>query len=259
MATGQWLRGSSLRIDAGEQFEDGGTVPRAAFEGAAELIGEMADHGGDRSDSALPSVRHMRPGGPGRPHPGDDNGHVTVPAGQPPTPPPSDNDALFAAVYLQLHAIAQRLLAGERTGHTLQPTALLHEAWLRLQDNDAPPPDREAFVRAAAGSMRRILVEHARARGRQKRGGDAQRREFDPDLAAVADAEPETVLAVDGALARLETVDPGLARHVELRVFAGLSHPQIAQALGVSLRTVERNWRLARAWLQQALGGNHGP
>jgi RNA polymerase sigma factor (TIGR02999 family) len=190
-------------------------------------------------------------------HDHGDNALVTAPAEPPPAPPPGGG-ALFAAVYQQLHAIAQRLLEGERTGHTLQPTALLHEAWLRLQHNDAPPPDRESFVRAAAGSMRRILVEHARARGRHKRGGGKMRSEFDPDLVMVAEAEPETVLAVDDALARLEGVDPGLVRHVELRVFAGLSHPQIAQTLGVSLRTVERNWRLARAWLQQALGGGDG-
>src|SRR5688572_16886508 len=95
---------------------------------------------------------------------GCENGRVPQ---DPPQDQPKDQEGLFATIYGELRGIARRLLEGERSGHTLQPTALLHEAWLRLQRNVEAPPDRDAFVRAAAGSMRRILVEHARGRGRE--------------------------------------------------------------------------------------------
>lgn len=163
----------------------------------------------------------------------------------------------FAAVERELHGIAARLLQAERTGHTLQPTALLHEAWLRLAGARLPWRDRAHFVQAAASSMRRILVEHARARAAEKRGGGAQRVTLAPELLECA-AGPGDVVAVDEILRRLAALDPELGRIVELRVFGGLAHPEIAEVLHTSLRTVERGWRLARAFLQRELGGGDG-
>ncbi|MBK8976141.1 MAG: RNA polymerase subunit sigma-70 [Planctomycetes bacterium] len=169
------------------------------------------------------------------------------PGGEPPA------DDLYAAVERELHAIAARLLRGERADHTLQPTALLHEAWLRLADRRTPWLDRTQFVRAAAGTMRRVLVDHARARGREKRAGDAQRVTLATALLDVRDGEAD-LLVVDDLLRRLGELDPELAQIVELRVFGGLAHAEIAAALGCSLRSVERGWRLARAFLCRELG-----
>ncbi len=164
-------------------------------------------------------------------------------------------DGLFLAVETELHAIASRLLRGERADHTLQPTALMHEAWLRLANVHAPFTDRGHFVRAAAGTMRRVLVDHARARTRDKRGGDVDRITLAPELLETSGA-PEDLLAVDEAMRALAALDPELERIVELRVFGGLSHPEIAASMGQSLRSVERAWRLARAVLRRTLGGD---
>lgn len=161
--------------------------------------------------------------------------------------PPAD---LFLAVERDLHAIAERLLRGERRNHTLQPTALLHEAWLRLGEVRNPWQDRTQFIHAAVGTMRRVLVDHARARQRNKRAAGGQRVTLAPELLE-AGADPGDVLVVDELLARLVAVDPDLVRLVELRVFGGLSHPEIAKVLGWSLRAVERGWRLARAYLRR--------
>jgi RNA polymerase sigma factor (TIGR02999 family) len=169
---------------------------------------------------------------------------------QAPLQPDAD---LYRTVERELHGIAARLLQGERVNHTLQPTALMHEAWLRLVGVHQPWRDRMHFVRAAAGTMRRVLVEHGRARGRVKRGAGAApvtlSTEFHPHA-----APPDDVLAVDEALQRLAALDPELERIVELRVFGGLEHQEIATVTGSSLRTVERGWRLARAFLCRALG-----
>lgn len=161
--------------------------------------------------------------------------------------PPAD---LFVAVERDLHAIAERLLRGERKDHTLQPTALLHEAWLRLGAVQNPWRDRTHFIHAAAGTMRRVLVDHARARQRDKRAAGGQRITLAPELLE-AGADSGDVLVVDDLLARLVAVDPDLVRLVELRVFGGLGHAEIAEVLGCSLRSVERGWRLARAYLRQ--------
>lgn len=162
-------------------------------------------------------------------------------------PPPPDP---FPEVEPELHAIAARLLRGERRNHTLQPTALLHEAWLRLSAVHNPWQDRAHFLRAAAGTMRRVLVDHARARQRDKRFQAGERITLAPDLLE-AGAEPADLLVVDDLLQRLHAVDPELVRVVELRVFGGLGHDEIAAVLGTSLRTVERSWRLARAYLRR--------
>jgi RNA polymerase sigma factor (TIGR02999 family) len=171
------------------------------------------------------------------------------------SPSPADapqGGELYATLERELHGIAARLLQGERKNHTLQPTALLHEAWLRMEQVHKPWADQGHFVRAAAGTMRRVLVDHARAREREKRGG-GERLTLSTELLGGSKGTDD-LLAVDEALERLAAQDQELARIVELRVFGGLGHAEVAQALGCSLRTVERGWRLARAFLRQALG-----
>lgn len=161
---------------------------------------------------------------------------------------------LMAMVYDDLRARAGALMRRERPDHTLQPTALVHEAWLRLVDQTAADfEDRGHFFAVAARSLRRVLVDHARGRGRDKRGGGVPRVPFDDErVAAYEDAVD--LLAVDEALDRLALEDPDTARLVELRFFAGLGHAEIAQLHGTSTRTIERRWRYARAWLFRALG-----
>jgi RNA polymerase sigma factor (TIGR02999 family) len=166
---------------------------------------------------------------------------------------PGAGDDLLALVYAQLRAIAQHRLTHERPGHTLQATALVHEAYLRvIGPHDIPWNDRAQFFRGAAAAMRRLLVEHARARGRVKRGGD--RRRVVLNVLDLADEQDhEQVLALDGAIERLERVDGQAAEVVRLRFFAGLSVEQTSQVLGASERTVKRDWAFARAWLQRTL------
>jgi RNA polymerase sigma-70 factor (ECF subfamily) len=161
--------------------------------------------------------------------------------------------ALWAQLHAELHRLAHGLLRRERADHTLQTTALVHEAWLRL-GSDASWGGRGRFLGAAARAMRCILVDYARAHGRHKRGGGVAPLPLDERF-AVADAYGEAVdlLALDVALDRLAASSELAARIVELRFFAGMSHEEIAAACGVSLRTVERNFRLARACLYREL------
>ena len=163
---------------------------------------------------------------------------------------------LLPLVYEQLRACAQKQMAGERSDHTLQATALVHEAYLRLVGTRQTTWDSRAhFYVAAAEAMRRILIEHARRRGRIKRGGDRKRvLSSVEDLALEADFEE--IVAVDGAIRRLEDRDARMAKIVQLRFYAGLSVEETAKALGVSDRTVRREWSLARAWLHRELGGS---
>ncbi|MBI4500452.1 MAG: sigma-70 family RNA polymerase sigma factor [Gemmatimonadetes bacterium] len=162
-------------------------------------------------------------------------------------------ERLFPLVYNELRVLARAHLRRERSDHTLQATALVHEAYLRLLGGVQPPwNDRQHFFRAAAEAMRRILIEHARKRGRVKRGGKRQRVELsDVDLANSGD--PDRLLALDEAFRRLEEQDPQAADVVRLRFFAGLSVEETAQATGLSERTVKREWAFARAWLYDAL------
>ncbi|MBL8754228.1 MAG: sigma-70 family RNA polymerase sigma factor [Planctomycetes bacterium] len=160
-------------------------------------------------------------------------------------------DQLLPLVYQELHRLAQRLMGHERRDHTLQATALLHEAWLRLCEPGGDFQDRQHFVRIAARAMRHVLVDHARARLAHKRGG-GRRTDVDAEALA-APADPASLLAVDETLARLQQLDPQLAQLVELRFFAGLDNPAVAATLGVSLRSVERGWRTARAFLLRDL------
>jgi RNA polymerase sigma factor (TIGR02999 family) len=160
---------------------------------------------------------------------------------------------LFPAVYVELRRLAAARLANERPGHTLDATALVHEAYLRL--GTAPAfADRGQFLRAAAEAMRRILVDHARRKRAAKRGGVGKRFELsEGDRVAVPD--PDTLLAIDEALTRLAAEDEPSAAVARLRLFAGLSVDEAADALGVSRATAFRDWAYARAVLTAALGG----
>lgn len=169
------------------------------------------------------------------------------------TPNPATPAELFERVYAQLKAVASEQMKQERAGHTLQATALVNEAYLRLSGPGAPPmSSRAAFFHAAAEAMRRILIEHARSRGAAKRGGGARRLPADVlDLAAEQD--PEQIVSFDAAISRLEKQEPVAAAVVRLRFFAGLDLEATASALGVSTRTVNREWAFARAWLFREL------
>ena len=165
-------------------------------------------------------------------------------------------EQLLPLVYGELRRLAAQKLAQEKPGQTLQPTALVHEAYLRLVGKgDRPHWDgRGHFFAAAAEAMRRLLVESARRKATAKRGGPLRR--IDLDHVAVADRGREAeVLALDDALTELERHDPQAARLVKLRYFAGLSHQQAADALGVGRRAADRLWAVARAWLFQRLAG----
>lgn len=157
-------------------------------------------------------------------------------------------------LYTELGELARREMRGERADHTLEPTALVHELYLRLLAEDAPSFENRAhFFASAAVAIRRLLIEHARARSRHKRGGarDREHVKLDEQAAPVGD---ERLLALHEALERLAEFDPSKARLVELRFFAGCTVQEAAQVLGVSESTVAREWRLARAWLQAQLG-----
>jgi RNA polymerase sigma factor (TIGR02999 family) len=161
---------------------------------------------------------------------------------------------LFPLVYAELRRLAAARMAGERPGHTLDATALVHEAYLRLA-GDQPFAGRGPFLAAAAEAMRRILVDHARKKQADKRGGGGKRFELsEGDRVAIPD--PDTLLAVDEALSALDTEDPQSAAVARLRLFAGLSVEEAADALGVSRATVFRDWAYARAWLTAALTGD---
>jgi len=162
-------------------------------------------------------------------------------------------DALIPAVYALLHTQATRALSHEVTGHSLQPTALVHETYLRLVDQARVRVEtRGQFYGIAARIMRQILVDHARARGATKRGG-AERPITLGDATAIAETPAVEVLAVHDALERLEQVDPEQARLVELRYFAGLTIAETAAALGISPTTAKREWLLTSAWLRREL------
>ena len=171
---------------------------------------------------------------------------------------PAAAQQLLPLVYDELRRLAAAKLAAEKPGQTLQATALVHEAYLRLVDVEraASWDSRGHFFSAAAESMRRILVERARAKGRIKRGGDRHRFSID-DVDAVANATPVQLLAIDEAMERLRREDPEVFELVRLRYFAGLSVPQAANVMGVSTATAYRYWNYARAWLHaELLGGN---
>ena len=163
---------------------------------------------------------------------------------------------LIPLVYGELRRLAGHYLRGERPGHTLQPTALVHEAYLRLVDQDrADWQCRGQFIGVAAQLMRRILVDYARGRAASKRAGDRER----VDAGAIELGKPyrqlDEILVVDECLQRLSELDPQQTRVVELRYFAGLTVDETANALGISARTVKRDWAMAAAWLRKQLSG----
>jgi len=162
--------------------------------------------------------------------------------------------ALIPLVYRELRRQAGRMLASERRDHTLQPTVLIHEAYQKLVDQRRVQwQNRTHFFAVSAGLMRRILVDHARRRGALRRGGDVEKvRLEEVDVGAAARHEVD-VIAVDGALSELATVDPDQARIVELRFFGGLSVLETAEVMGISRATVHRDWAMARAWLHRRL------
>jgi RNA polymerase sigma factor (TIGR02999 family) len=163
---------------------------------------------------------------------------------------------LLPLVYDELRRLAAARLAAEPSGGTLQPTALVHEAYVRLVG--APGGDqwdhRGHFFAAAAEAMRRILIDRARHKATERRGGGMQRQNLDPDAAAIPEPR-EDLLALDEALDRLAAEDPLKASLVKLRYFAGLSLAEAASALSLSERTAGRHWAYARAWLRRAVGG----
>jgi RNA polymerase sigma factor (TIGR02999 family) len=161
---------------------------------------------------------------------------------------------LLPLVYAELRRIAARQLRCERDGHTLQPTALVHEAYLRLvEQRSVDWESRAHFFGVAAQVMRRILVDHARRQAARKRSGGAQRVPLE-EAAETAAVSQIPVLMLDHALMRLEKLDPGLAQIVELRAFGGLTLDEAAHVLQVSPSTAKRDWRTAKAWLTNELG-----
>jgi RNA polymerase sigma factor (TIGR02999 family) len=165
-------------------------------------------------------------------------------------------DRLFSIVYQELRGIAHRQLFGERRDHTLGTTGLVHEAYFRLVDQSrAQWADRGHFFAIAARVMRRVLVDYARQRRAEKRGGELVRVDLD-DVAIPLDQRPQVLLALDEALTRLCAEDERIGGVVECRFFGGLTEEETAVALGVTSRTVRRDWVKGRAWLHQALGSD---
>jgi RNA polymerase sigma factor (TIGR02999 family) len=166
---------------------------------------------------------------------------------------PAALDAVFEATYAHLRALAGALLRRERPGHTLQPTELVHAAWLKLVDQSRVSwTDRAHFLNIGARAMRQILVDHARRRNAGKRLDGVQRVTFNEDAGHGASGGVE-VLALHQALERFSTLDPRAAQVVEARVFGGMSTQEVAHVLNVSTRTVELDWTVARRWLAREL------
>ncbi|WP_197525432.1 sigma-70 family RNA polymerase sigma factor [Pseudobythopirellula maris] len=163
-------------------------------------------------------------------------------------------DRLMPLVYNQMRDLASHYMRRQPTDHTLRSTALVNEAYLKLcKQHDADWRSRSHFFAASAQAMRRILVDHARSKGREKRGGGWRRVEFDGDLLESKRCD-EDILALDEALNRLTQLDERQARIVEMRFFGGMTVREVAEALGVSKRTVELEWSMIRAWLRRELG-----
>jgi RNA polymerase sigma-70 factor, ECF subfamily len=162
-------------------------------------------------------------------------------------------ERLLPLVYDELRRLAGHYLRGERQGHTLQSAALVHEAYLQLLGQEIDWQNRAHFLGVAAQAMRRVLVDYARSRNYQKRGGQVAHVEIEA-AATVALAQAEELVALDDALQGLEKLDPRKSRVVELRYFGGLSVEETAEVLGVSVPTVVRDWNTAKAWLRREMG-----
>ena len=182
------------------------------------------------------------------------NGHVTQLLHAASQGEPQSLQQLLEVVYDELRRLAAQKMAQERAEHTLQPTALVHEAYLRLVTGSAGAWEgRNHFFAAAAEAMRRILIEAARRRSSAKRGGDRVRNDLLDYPAPAPSAAYESLLALDEALRKLEQHDAPAAQLITLRYFGGLTMEDAAETLGISLRTAHRNWSYARAWLQREL------
>ncbi len=162
-------------------------------------------------------------------------------------------DAVTRLVYDHLHQLAGKYMRQENVGHTLSPTAVVHEAYLRLSDSGLTLQNRGHFLAIAAREMRRVLVDHARKRDSQKRGGADWLRVTLHEGRASEEAEAVDILAVQEALDKLRAMDPRKANLIDLIVFAGLTTSEVAETLQISLSTVNRDWRMARAFLQNEL------
>ena len=168
----------------------------------------------------------------------------------------SAREKLLEVAYDELKRLAQGLMHRERPDHTLQPTALVNEAWLRLADQTRVEwSGRAHFMAIAAQAMRRILLDHARAKHSAKRGGGWRVVELDTGMIGPEEDHGLDLIALDEALGKLGALSPSQARLVELRFFGGLAMDDVAQVLGVSVRTAEREWRFAKAWLLRELRG----
>jgi RNA polymerase sigma factor (TIGR02999 family) len=168
---------------------------------------------------------------------------------------PGALDELVAAVYPELKRLAHFQLAGERPGHTLNTTAIVHEAFVRLASGDGKWNDRGHFLRAASTVMRHLLVDHARKKRAEKRGAGQAPLTLEDDRYATDD-DSLAVLALDNALRDIAEIDPRLEQIIECRYFAGLSVNDTAEALGMAVRTVERDWQRAKAYLLKAMDAN---
>lgn len=164
----------------------------------------------------------------------------------------SATSELLPIIYAELHALAESFFRDQKPGHTLQPTALVHEVYLKLVDQTISWTSRSQFFVVAARAMRSILVDHARGKNRAKRGGDYQRVPLDIDPSALEQKEPP-IEAIDTVLARLSDLDERKARLVELRFFGGLTLDQAAEVLNLARSTAAEEWRIARAWLYTEL------
>lgn len=165
-------------------------------------------------------------------------------------------DRLLSLLEGELRALARRQLGWRRPGQTLDTTALVNEAYLKLAGAEQPEwQDRTHFMAVAAIAMRQVLVDEARRRKAQKRGSEGRKVDLDLDLLGAVDVQAETLLALDQALRALAELDERQGRVVEMRFFGGLSGAEIAEVLGVTERTVKRDWRTARAFLHHVLGG----
>jgi RNA polymerase sigma factor (TIGR02999 family) len=167
-------------------------------------------------------------------------------------------EKLFLLVYDELHALAGNYMRFERRDHTLQATALVHEAYLRLGGGKAVPSENHAhFMCVAARAMRRVLIDHARRKLSNKRGKDRTNRPPEEIVESLAES-PADLLALDGALKRLSVADPTAVRMVELRFFGGLTVEETARVLEISTRSVVRKWRVTRTWLKHEIGETEG-
>lgn len=186
-------------------------------------------------------------------------GRITQLLGEIKSGSPEALGELLPLVYEELRSMARAQLSRERVGHTLGPTALVHEAYLRLhRQHGLAPQSRPHFFAIASQTMRRVLVDYARARKRLKRGGEAEHVPLDEAQAALTDDMADEVLALDAALERLSRVNERGSRVVELRYFGGLTVEEAAEALGMSERTVYRSWEAARAWLRKEIDAELG-